>query len=109
MKDPIERQEAVDAVESVANHIAVKFNYPKNTIMFLETVNDLLTAAPYIKAINALSSAQPEIVRCKDCKHYRSYAGYIDGCCHMAEWYKRYQYEDDFCSRAERRTDERSD
>ena len=26
-----------------------------------------------------------ELVRCKDCKHYRSYAGIIDGFCYMAE------------------------
>lgn len=44
-----------------------------------------------------------ELVRCKDCKHYRSVAGYIDGYCHMAEWYRRYQYPDDYCSRGERK------
>ena len=44
-----------------------------------------------------------EVVRCKDCKHYRGYAGNVDGYCHMAEWYKRYPYADDYCSRGERR------
>lgn len=43
------------------------------------------------------------VIRCKDCKHYREYAGVIDGYCHMAEWYKRYQYPNDYCSRAERK------
>lgn len=52
---------------------------------------------------NPTIEPQPEIVRCKDCKHYREYAGSIGGCCHMAEWYNRYQHLDDFCSRAERR------
>ena len=47
-----------------------------------------------------------EVVRCKDCKHYRSVAGYIDGYCHMAEWYRRYQSPDDYCSRGERKDDE---
>ena len=46
---------------------------------------------------------QPELIRCKDCKYYRGYAGVVDGYCYMAEWYKRYQYPDDFCSRAERK------
>ena len=43
-----------------------------------------------------------EIVHCKDCKHYRAYAGRLDGYCYKAEWYNRYQNEDDFCSRGER-------
>lgn len=50
-----------------------------------------------VSAIQKLSSAQPEIVRCKDCKHY-------DGRpCGIVDWYNT---ADDFCSRAERRTDE---
>lgn len=56
--------------------------------------------------IGNLPSAQPEIIRCRDCKHYDPYDSRkafcclegIDGC-----------YPDDFCSYAERRTDERSD
>lgn len=43
-----------------------------------------------------------EIIHCKDCKHYRAYAGRLDGYCYKAEWYNRYQNEDDFCSRGER-------
>ena len=53
--------------------------------------------------IGCLPSAQPDIIRCRDCKHYDPYdsgkAFYcfegIDEC-----------YPDDFCSHAERRTDE---
>ena len=55
--------------------------------------------------ISTLPSAELEIIRCKDCKHYRSYAGIIDGYCDMAEWFGRFQYLNDFCSRAERRTE----
>lgn len=48
-------------------------------------------------AIKAVPSAQSEIIRCKDCKHY-------DGRpCEIVDWYNT---ADDFCSRAERRTDE---
>ena len=50
-----------------------------------------------------------ELVRCAECKHYRSVAGYIDGYCHMAEWYRRYQYPDDYCSRGERKDDATND
>lgn len=43
-----------------------------------------------------------EVTRCKECKHYRYVLGDIDGLCGRAEWYRRYQREDDYCSRAER-------
>ena len=47
----------------------------------------------------SLTSAQPEIIRCKDCWHYPS--EYAD--CPMIGWARN---ENDFCSKAERRTDE---
>lgn len=60
--------------------------------------------------INSIPAAQPEIVRCKDCKHWRegtafSYCdklygmGVLDALDYMVA-------EDDYCSMAERRTDE---
>ena len=64
--------------------------------------------AEYVGDMGRVWEAIP-VVRCKDCKHYRSVAGYIDGYCHMAEWYRRYQYPDDYCSRGERKDDEHSD
>lgn len=48
-------------------------------------------------AISAL--AQPEIIRCKDCKHL-----FEDNGCPLRTW--RTHTEDDFCSYAERRTDD---
>ena len=72
-------------------------------------------AEEYQRIINrfiAFASAQPEIIRCKDCKHqeiheynyggrtYRSYG------CELSERYSHVCLDDDFCSRAERRTDE---
>lgn len=57
-------------------------------------------------AIKNLSSAEPEIIRCKDCKYYYNNdpeniptANII--CFQM--------HEEDFCSYAERRTDEQTD
>ena len=44
----------------------------------------------------ALPSVGPEIIRCKECKHYVD--GYIH--CNRVTWWNG---EDDFCSRAERR------
>ena len=60
--------------------------------------------------IEGLPSAHPEIIRCKDCKHWRegtafSYCdklygmGVLDALDYMVA-------EDDYCSMAERRTDE---
>jgi hypothetical protein len=58
--------------------------------------------------ISTLSSAQPEIIRCKDCKYGNPNGMYGCKCYH----YKRYEVHemrpDDFCSYAERRTDEQT-
>jgi hypothetical protein len=59
------------------------------------------------EVLRSLPSAQPEIIRCKDCKHYgrvdkrRFFRGYdcLDG--RIASIVP----DKDFCSRAERRTD----
>lgn len=51
------------------------------------------------ECMDNLPSAEPEIIRCKDCKYY-------DGSpCEIVDWYNT---SDDFCSYAERRTDERA-
>ena len=61
--------------------------------------------------LNDLPSAQQEIVRCKDCKHYGCvlYSGtqFEYGECfgHEESHYTFEVKPDDFCSRAERRTD----
>lgn len=52
----------------------------------------------FVKYIEQLPSAQPEIVRCKDCKHYD------DGLCRRWK-YSHVTSEDSFCSGAERRED----
>ena len=58
--------------------------------------------------VEELKAAQPEIIRCKDCKYWREYK-YVNGKpkflpkCGFNDIYTR---ESDFCSRAERRTDE---
>lgn len=68
------------------------------------------------KNLNELPAAEPEIVRCKDCKHQEKYfhtdrrrkdGGYYIYGCELAEEYSHVCLDDDFCSRAERRTDER--
>lgn len=59
------------------------------------------------KEINELPSAQPEIIRCKDCKHHH-YEGEDIPYCDRIDY--GYGWKDnDYCSMAERRTDERFD
>lgn len=49
---------------------------------------------------------QSEIIRCKDCKHYKA-LDYTDKlACHYVIGGTVIRKPDDFCSRAERRTDE---
>ena len=47
-----------------------------------------------------LPSAQPEIIRCKDCKH-ADFGGQSDGRLYCM-WNECYMHEDDYCSNAER-------
>ena len=51
------------------------------------------------QTILALPSAEPEVIRCKDCCHYPS--EYAD--CPMIGWARN---ENDFCSKAERKDDD---
>ena len=63
-----------------------------------------------IEEIKALPSAQPELIRCKDCKHtylsdnFGITSPWLMCKGHIGNVYK--VEEDDYCSRAERRTDE---
>ena len=84
----------------------------------LDCVSNSLVAWEAYEAIEALPAAQPEIIRCGDCKHWIPYDWMFSeiwrsqnindysedeiGCeyCDMA------MKANDFCSRAERRTDE---
>lgn len=88
MDDLISREAATEGFESVTWH-------------------DTRDADIAHDVIGKLSSAQPEIIRCKDCRHWRegtSYSycfklyamGVLNAYDHMVA-------EDDFCSKAERR------
>ena len=92
MSDLIERQKAIDELISEPPEMNYGFWYAEK--------------------IKALPSAQPEIVRCKDCIWYELPSHKITENC--VRWMKSNGIllpikPDDFCSRAERRTDERTD
>lgn len=55
----------------------------------------------WLKELN-LPAAQPEIIRCKDCIYYR---WEIDMCDYPYSTAHNVVHEDDYCSKAERKTD----
>ena len=132
MDDTISRQQAIDALR---NYLVGKNIHCDGTLMARlienEVVNKLPSVPPdtywkeqcqsYEQTINKLReslSTQPEIIRCKDCKHWIPYdwmfsevwrsknmADYPEdemGC----KWCDMSMKANDFCSRAERREDE---
>lgn len=98
-RDLISRKAAIDAIRASTSKYTG----------FMEM--EMYTDDDAVEAIEALPSAQPEIVRCKDCKHYGCilYSGtqFEYGKCfgHEESDYTFEVKPDDFCSRAERRTD----
>lgn len=84
MKDLIERQAAIDAV--------VK--------------RDANCGIDSAEVLKLLPPAQPDIIRCKDCRKHNVHSGYKDDCCPLYEWRgMSYGHEHDYqyCSYAERR------
>lgn len=110
MDDLISRQAAIDAAD--------RADY---TLLAIEDVK--LVTDEVVKEIKKLPSAQPEIIRCKDCKHkpYPSdnynfdngdcgfeiiFPDYRCPCQCDDGYYNRIPDDDWFCGNAERRTDE---
>lgn len=100
MSDLIDRQSAIDAIQ--AAYIYTDGGEDKNAVW----TNVGLTNALHI--MQDLPSAQPEIVRCKECKHYVAHSlfGRSQGWCERLcdEFDKSLAREtepDDYCSKAE--------
>ena len=87
MSDLIDRQAAIDALTEYGNGRTVYIGVEEA-----------------VRRIEQLPSAQSEIVRCKDCKHHSHDAGHGYDWCNRTSGVFRVKPED-FCSRAERRTD----
>ena len=99
MNDTISRREAIDAImsdkiEGNALSIIVALGDGKQA----ETLNEACDR--HAQLLNDLPSAQPEVIRCKDCKHYN--AGFE---C-LIEGYGIERNKNWYCADAERRTDE---
>lgn len=100
--DCIRRQDAIDVVDQIYKHIKLINKYRQISKKELTLIMDVKGA------INQLPSAQPEIIHCKDCKHW------IDKSCESDDmWMSMYEDvsaftrfntdEDFFCRFAERR------
>ena len=86
--DLISRQAAINALDKRFDSIPME-----------QTTEILLLR----KDLRNLPSAQPEIIRCKDCKFYRQE---IDMCGEPYSTAHNVVHEDDFCSKAERKEHE---
>lgn len=105
MNDLISRKGAIDAVY-------------KCTDIFAGDMPVMVVKADAYEALAQLPSAESEIVRCKDCKYWmphsqlgydednETYHDYCERLIPEDEYYAFYKDADDYCSRAERRTDE---
>ena len=96
MIDLISREVAVKAVHEEFDGCLVWDESVKRTADEVEMILDRVPAVP----------SQPEIIRCKDCKYYK--ANKYDGklACHYVIGGTVIRNLNDFCSRAERITDE---
>jgi hypothetical protein len=119
MNDLINRQAAIDAHYEYCNkHPDAGF-----PVWSLKILEDLPSAQPEVLACGECELiAQPEIIRCKGCKHqvkeWRTDKrlkdnGYmVCGCDVVGDacgYWALLGQDDDYCSMAERRTDERTD
>ena len=101
MSDLIERQAAINTAQ-------VMYERCNENI---EDYRDLM-----VESLKVLPSAQPEIIRCKDCRWWDKYGDYDNGYCMAAKhgyWSEHWDisirrtYKGDFyCADAERRIDE---
>jgi len=110
MSDLIDRQAAIDAfLTELTKRERKNLLHTWSTVEVKYFVVDMLEKLP---------SAQPEIIRCKECNFWMPHSQfgydedngtYHDYCAKLVpedEYYAFYRNADDFCSRAERRTDE---
>lgn len=111
MDDLISRQEAIDALNEQIKYcdkaigsfdISMKDEYAVKV--------ERASLMAYAEKLEALLSAQPEIIYCRDCKHWREGTAF-SYCVKLYSMGVRtlYDYmktEDEYCSMAERRNDE---
>ena len=105
----IDADTVTEALKTVLDNLPTQMSGTSDAVsrrMVLDALHEYMDDTDYTvghlhDVICNLPSAQPEIVRCKDCKWKQGAE-----CVRFADVRP---FPDDFCSRAERRTDERTD
>ena len=92
MNDLISRQAAIDALHM---HLMYRMGTDSNKKRLDEWINNLPSAQPTVDAV--------PVIRCKDCKHYYA-LNEVRGNCSEYNFVEKIPI--DYCSWAERRTDE---
>ena len=93
MDDLISRQAAIEAVCAVCGKSCDKSEFVYNAPQ-----DEQVILCPEHYVLCTLPSAQPEIIRCKECKHWDG----VDTC----DVIDAPVWDNDFCSMAERRSNE---
>ena len=101
MSDLISRESVLKNIEKIRQSVQMMDDTHRASI----TMNGMYLCE---KAVRNQPSAQPEIIRCRDCRHYQFADNRAFGMpVKMCEWFGFEDVDDnDFCSRAERRTDD---
>ena len=109
--DLISRQAVINALEKVAELYPWRVPGDRDSYsQYNEAWQDALNRAD--SEIEALPSAQPEIIRCTECKHYREYdSEYVENAVVVQCMADRYPISETipdgwFCAGAERKDDE---
>lgn len=104
MDDLISRQAAIEALEREKTYCRA-FREGYAPVDVFEKYNAGLTDG--IKAISSLPSAQPEIIRCRDCKHWdKTWTNNWSPDYHYCPKIDEVRKGDFYCRYAERRTNE---
>ncbi len=118
MSDLIRRDDAIDAVDSeIVSTNPEHFKSSEKFVKFMDDP-DIASFGKWMSAngfntavvaatiqLKKLPPAEPEIIRCKDCKYHRPSGKCKFFSCDFRN-YVRHTDDEDFCSNAERRTDE---
>ena len=95
--DNISRKAILEAIDKLTKFVEIWRSDNSTEIVLSE--NDVCNA------VKQLPSAQPEIIRCKDCKYGSPNGKYGCKCYHYILYETHEMKSEDFCSYAERRTD----
>ena len=105
----------MDLIDRQAAMIAVTAGSISAATVFGRTEHGMTALKETIRAIKELPSVQQELIRCKDCKHWKIGTENLScpnpavcGLHSFMHGFERASLPEDYCSWAERRTDEQT-